>query len=281
MPLTDVRGKVAVVTGGASGIGLAMARRFTAEGMQVVIADYEEGPLEQAAAELNAFGARVDVRDPASVDALAKATVDRFGTAHLLCNNAGVSRMAGHDRLTDQDWRWLFDVNLFGVVNGVRSFLPILKANPDGGHIINTASLSGLCATPSQAAYAASKYAVTGFSEVLAMELQAEGGKVGVSAVCPGPVRTNIGSSARNRAPEYGEIDRSNPAPDIHELAFRGDITDDAWATPEWIADQAFEAALAGRFWVITHPEMMGQVERRHEAIMAAFRAAPRRPPIV
>ena len=275
MPLTDVRNKVAVITGGASGIGLAMARRFKREGMRLVLADAETEPLQQAAAELDApdlgvLAVLTDVRDPASLDALARATLDRFGAAHLLCNNAGVSRMAGHDRLTDQDWRWLFDVNLFGVVNGVRSFLPLLKANPEGGHIVNTASLSGLMATRSQAAYAASKYAVVGFSEVLALELAAEGARVGVTAVCPGPVRTNISSSARNRAPEYGQADTSNPAPDIHERAFRAELTDDQWATADQIADQAFDAVLTGQFWVITHPGMMGPVDARHSAIMAA-----------
>ena len=274
MPLTNLKGKVAVITGGASGIGLALARRCKAEGMRLVLGDAEQAPLDAAAAELDALGVRTDVRDPDALDALAVATLDRFGAVHLLCANAGVSRMAGHDRLTDQDWRWLFDVNLFGVVGSVRSFLPALKANPDGGHIVVTASLSSLMATRSQAAYAASKYAVAGFAEVLALELEAEGSRVGVTAVCPGPVRTNIRFSARNRAPEYGQADVSNPAPDIHEQAFRAGIDEADWRTPEQIADAAFAGVLRGELWIITHPHMMGPVNARGEAIAAAGAAA-------
>ena len=277
MPLADLDGKVAVITGGASGIGLALARRCKAEGMHLVLSDAEQAPLDAAAAELGALGVRIDVRDPDALDALAAATLERFGAVHLLCANAGVSRMAGHDRLTDQDWRWLFDVNLFGVVGAVRSFLSALKANPDGGHIVVTASLSSLMATRSQAAYAASKYAVAGFCEVLALELQAEGSHVGVTAVCPGPVRTNIRFSARNRAPEYGQGDASNPAPDTHEQAFRAEASDDLYASPEHVADLAIDAVRTGQFWVITHPDMIGPVEARHQAIMAAAKAAPRR----
>ena len=277
MPLADLDGRVAVITGGASGIGLALARRCKAEGMRLVLGDAEQAPLDAAAAELGALGVRTDVRDPAALDALAAAALDRFGGVHLLCANAGVSRMAGHDRLTDQDWRWLFDVNLFGVVNGVRSFLPALKANPDGGHIVVTASLSSLMATRSQAAYAASKYAVAGFCEVLALELQAEGSRVGVTAVCPGPVRTNIRFSARNRAPQYGQADASNPAPDLHEQAFRAEASDDLYTSPEHVADLAMDAVRTGQFWVITHPDMIAPVETRHQAIMAAARGAPAR----
>lgn len=273
MPLKDLAGKIAVVTGGASGIGRALAERLIAEGMQVVLADYEASALEETARALGVMGVRTDVRDEASLRALATAVLDRFGAVHLFCNNAGVSKMAAISRLTAQDWRWLFDVNLMGVVNGVRVFLPILSANPEGGHILNTASLSSFYPTRSQGAYAATKYAVAAFTEVLELELAAEGSAVGVTAVCPGPVRTNIGSSARNRGPEYGAPAPTDAGPDIHLQAFRDSVEDSNWATPDQIAVAAIEGVKAGQLWVITHPQMMAPVEGRHDRIMSA--AAP------
>ena len=270
MPLKDLAGKIAVVTGGASGIGRALAERLIAEGMQVVLADYEQPALDEAARALGVMGVRADVRDEASLQALATAVLDRYGAVHLLCNNAGVSKMAAISRLTAQDWRWLFDVNLMGVVNGVRVFLPILSANPEGGHILNTASLSSFYPTRSQGAYAATKYAVAAFTEVLELELQAEGSLVGVTAVCPGPVRTNIGASARNRGPEYGAPAPIDASPDIHLQAFRDSVEDSDWATPDQIAAAAIEGVKAGQLWVITHPQMMAPVEGRHRRIMAA-----------
>ncbi len=270
MPLKNLPGKVAVVTGGASGIGYALAARLIAEGMQVVLADFEQPALDEAAAALGVMGVRVDVRDEASLQALADATLDRFGVVHLLCNNAGVSRMAAISRLSAQDWRWLFDVNLMGVVNGVRVFLPLLEANADGGHILNTASLSSLYPTRSQGAYAATKYAVAAFSETLALELEGEGSRVGVTILCPGPVRTRIGTSARNRGPEYAGAAPVVAGPDIHEQAFRASVEERDWADPDHVAAAAVEAVKAGQFWAITHPHMMGPVEARHLGIMAA-----------
>ncbi|MEI9965582.1 MAG: SDR family NAD(P)-dependent oxidoreductase [Caulobacteraceae bacterium] len=197
--MADLAGKAAVITGGASGIGLGLARRLKAEGMQVLIADSDAEALAAAAAELGVPGVAVDVREPQSVQALAREAQARFGAVHLLCANAGVSRMGAITRLTPQDWRWLFDVNLFGAVNTVQAFLPLLKANPDGGHVLITGSLSSLYATRAQAAYGATKYALAAFAETLALELQAEGAGVGVSLLCPGPVRTNLGSSYARR----------------------------------------------------------------------------------
>ena len=270
MPLDNPRGKVAVITGGASGIGLALAERCVAEGMDVVLGDYEARPLKEAAVRLGAVGVVTDVRDPASVQALADSAKARFGAVHLLCNNAGVSVMTGLDRLALDDWRWIFDVNLFGAVHGVKAFLPLLKANPDGGHILNTVSLSGLHTMRAQGAYAASKYALLAFSETLALELAAEGGRVGVTALCPGPVSTNIRSSARNRSADYGPTGRDAAHPDIHEQSFRADLPPEVLAEPRDVADMAFDAACRGQFWVITHPALMGPFERRCAEVMAA-----------
>ena len=256
--------QVQIATDAAKGAGARLA-----EGMEVVLADFEQAALDEAARALGVMGVRVDVRDEASLKGLADMVLDRFGAVHLLCNNAGVSKMAAISRLTGQDWRWLFDVNLMGVVNGVRVFLPILKANPDDGHILNTGSLSGLMPTVSQGAYAASKYAVVGFSEVLALELAAEGSKVGVSVICPGPVRTNISTSARNRGPEY-PLAPADPSPDLHERAFRAQVSDRDWIGADDVARDALAAVRGGDFWVITHPHMMDEVEARHRVLMAA-----------
>jgi NAD(P)-dependent dehydrogenase (short-subunit alcohol dehydrogenase family) len=262
-------GKGAVITGAASGIGLALARRCAAEGMRLVLSDCEPGPLGQAAAELGAKAVQADVRDAESLQALAQAAVQELGAVDLVCANAGVSRMASIERLTAEDWRWLFDVNVFGVVETVRALLPALKANPGGGHILITASLSSLYPTRSQGAYAAAKAAIAMYGETLAMELKAEGAKVSVSLLCPGPVRTNIGTSVRNRGEAY-PLAPAPAAPDIHEQAFRASVQDRDWSAPEDIARAALEAVRLGEFWVITHPHMMPMVHTRHRDIEAA-----------
>ena len=195
----DLAGKVAVVTGGASGIGLGIARQFRAAGMSVVIADIEDTALQQAAEQLGATGVRTDVRDPASVQALADATVDRYGAVHVVVNNAGVGPMAPIAALELSDWQWLLEVDLWGVIHGVHTFLPLLEQNPDGGHIVNTASIGGLVTGPGMGAYNVSKFGIVALTEVLATELSAEGSAVGALVLLPGTVHTNIGSSTRNR----------------------------------------------------------------------------------
>jgi NAD(P)-dependent dehydrogenase (short-subunit alcohol dehydrogenase family) len=267
--IAELRGARAVITGAASGIGLALARAARAEGVRLVLSDCEARPLERAAAELGMPAVPADVRDGMSLQALARAAEAELGGVDLLFANAGVSRMAAIERLTAEDWRWLFDVNLFGVVETVRTFLPLLKANPRGGHIVITASLSSLYPTRSQGAYAATKAAVAMYGETLALELQAEGGKVGVSLVCPGPVRTNISTSVRNRGGAY-PVSAPAGSPDLHEQAFRASVQDRDWLQPEDIARAALDAVRRGDFWVITHPHMMPLVQARHRAIEAA-----------
>jgi len=269
MAIQDLKGRRAVITGAASGIGLALARACAAEGARLVLADCEAGPLDAAARELGARGILCDVRDAASLGALARTATAHLGGVDLAFANAGVSRMAAIERLTAEDWRWLFDVNLFGVVETVRAFLPGLKSNPEGGHVVITASLSSLYPTRSQGAYAATKAAVAMFGETLALELAGEGSRVGVTLVCPGPVRTRIGSSARNRGPAYPE-GQAPAGPDIHELAFRAAVRDGDWSGPEDIARRALEAVKAGELWAITHPQMMAPVLARHRAIESA-----------
>ena len=275
MSLADLRGRSAVITGAASGIGLELARACAAEGMRLVLTDCELSPLERAAAEFGARAVIADVRDPESLGSLARTAEAELGAVDLLFANAGVSRMASIERLTTEDWRWLFDVNVFGVVEAVRAFLPALKANPGGGHIVITASLSSLYPTRSQGGYAATKAAIAMYGETLALELGAEGSKVGVSLVCPGPVRTNIGTSVRNRGDAY-PLAEAATSPDLHEQAFRAAVEDRDWSSPQDIARAALRAVRDGELWVITHPHMMPLVKARHRAIETAAESAER-----
>jgi NAD(P)-dependent dehydrogenase (short-subunit alcohol dehydrogenase family) len=264
--LPDLAGKVAVVTGGASGIGKGIATALAAEGAQVIIADIQRDAMEAAAAEIGAVGVLTDVSDPASVDALARAALDQFGAVHVICNNAGIGPLAPVADLTLDDWRWMIGVNLWGVIHGVHTFLPILKQNRDGGHIVNTASMAGLVAGPRLGAYAAAKYGVVGLSEVLAAELAADNSRVGVSVLCPGTVHTNIGTSSRNR-----------PA-DLPDAGFKDidiELEDNPryrWIYPADAGAAVVRAIKRGDLYALTHPDWYPVVAERHEAIAEAFR---------
>jgi NAD(P)-dependent dehydrogenase (short-subunit alcohol dehydrogenase family) len=270
--LPDLRGKVAVVTGGASGIGKGIATRLVAEGMRVVVADIEEDVLRQTAAELGAIPLAVDVSDVDSVRALAKEATSRFGTVHVVCNNAGIGPLAPIADLTMDDWHWIIGVNLYGVIHGVQTFLPILSANPDGGHIVNTASMAGLVAPPRLGAYSVTKYGVVALTEVLAAELEAAGSAVGASVLCPGTVRTNIGTSSRNRPghlPDAGlaDVDISLDENPVHR-----------WITPEDAGAVVVRAIKRGDLYALTHPDWYPMVRQRHESIAAAFRREEHQP---
>jgi NAD(P)-dependent dehydrogenase (short-subunit alcohol dehydrogenase family) len=264
--LPDLDGKVAVVTGGASGIGKGIAARLVAEGARVVIADIQRDAMEATAAEIGATGVQTDVSDPASVDALARAVLGRHGAVHVVCNNAGIGPLAPVADLTLDDWRWMLGVNLWGVIHGITTFLPVLKQNREGGHIVNTASMAGLVAGPRLGAYAAAKYGVVGLTEVLAAELAADNSRVGVSVLCPGTVHTNIGTSSRNR-----------PA-DLPDAGFKDidiELEDNPryrWIYPEDAGAVVVRAIKRGDLYALTHPDWYPLVAERHEAIAAAFR---------
>ncbi len=203
----QLAGKTAFVTGGASGIGLALGRAFAEAGMQVMLADIEIPALDRALDSLRGFGSRVrgipcDVADAETVERAANAAIAAFGKVHVVCNNAGVAGGGGIDHISADDWRWVIDVNLMGVVHGIRSFLPLIRAHGEGGHIVNTASMAGMNAGLGFSPYTATKFAVVAISEGLAARLKPLG--IGVSVLCPSYVRTRIGASSRNRPPRYG-----------------------------------------------------------------------------
>jgi NAD(P)-dependent dehydrogenase (short-subunit alcohol dehydrogenase family) len=267
--LKDLRDKVAVVTGAASGIGRALAGRFAAEGMKVVLADVEEAPLAAALREIEATGAaalavRTDVQDGGAVEALAKQAIDRFGAVHVVCNNAGVGGGAGPMwALSEADWTWTLGVNLWGVIHGIRAFVPHLVAQGEG-HVVNTASIAGLMSPAMLGPYVATKHAVVALSEVLARDLQIAGSKVAVSVVCPGFVRTRIAESHRNRPahlPGSFTPGAAAAAQRVHDLVAAG-------IAPEVVADRVVEAVRESRFYVLSHPELLGGVKHRMDDIL-------------
>ena len=265
-------GKAAFVTGGASGIGLALGRAFAEAGCKVMLADIEKTALDAALASFSGSGQEIrgivcDVADSASVDAAAEATISAFGSVHILCNNAGVGARGGVDHIMLDNWRWVIDVNLMGVVNGVRAFLPHMRTHGEGGHIVNTASIAGMVNRfHGFAPYPATKYAVVAMSEGLAMEVKPFG--IGVSVLCPGVVRTNILESARNRPQRYGPatpVYTANP----HYAWFAERVR--TGMDPAEVARQVLAAIRNEELYIFTHPETRHAVEERFRAILAAF----------
>jgi NAD(P)-dependent dehydrogenase (short-subunit alcohol dehydrogenase family) len=273
--MDELSGKVAVVTGAASGIGLAMATRFAVEGMRVVLADVERPVLASAGEQLAAAGADVltvptDVSLAEDVQALASITLEHFGDVHLVCNNAGVgSRGLPIAELPLEDFSWVVAVNLFGVVHGVQAFLPHLRAN-GVGHIVNTASCSGLYYLPRMGPYNATKAAVVALSETLRFELDAEGCGVGVSVLCPSWVRTNISTSDRNRPERFAYTLETEQMARVAEYkARRRDVVAAAAIDPVDVAAQVCDAVRTDRFYVLTHPESAGLFAARARRIIA------------
>jgi NAD(P)-dependent dehydrogenase (short-subunit alcohol dehydrogenase family) len=264
-------GRTAVITGGASGIGRAVADRFAREGMRIVLADIEQSPLDRAVAEMNASGAQVigvrtDVADYSQLEALAQESIETFGAIHILCNNAGVaSQPANSWEQTGKDWKWVLDVNLWGIINGIRAFVPIMLKQDDEGHVINTASLAGLLSMPGAAPYHASKSAVVAITESLHLEFAAIKSKLRASVLCPAWVKTQILDSARNRPASLSHEER-RPVSRLAE-AYRKRITEQG-LPPEFVADRVFEAVRDEKLYIWTHPEFKDAVRWRMENII-------------
>ena len=263
--MKSFRDRVAVVTGGASGIGRAMADRFAREGMRIVLADIEAPALERAVAEIKSGGAavigvRTDVSDSAQVQALADQALRTFGAVHIVCNNAGVGGSGGPSwQLTESEWKWVLNVNLWGVIHGIRTFVPILLEQEEG-HVVNTASVAGLLSPPEIAPYNVSKFGVVALTEALYQELAASSCNVRASVLCPAGVKTNILNSGRNRPP--GVKASGGPAPERIRSQVENGLD------PAVVADRVLEAIREDRLFILTHPEYNDPIRQRTEYIL-------------
>lgn len=271
--MRELAGRTAFVTGGASGIGLALGRAFAEAGMKVMLADIETGALDAALATHalgpNVRGVACDVADPASIECAARSTYQAFGNVHIVCNNAGVAAGGGIDAISLDNWRWVLDVNLMGVLHGIRTFLPHIRGHGEGGHMVNTASMAGFNGGLGFSPYVASKFAVVGMSEGLSLQLKPHG--IGVTVLCPGFVRTRISESGRNRQPRYGEppsLAASSPAATlVDEIKRRVE----AGLDPAEVAVRVLSAIRENELYVFTHPDMRHELEERFATILSAM----------
>jgi NAD(P)-dependent dehydrogenase (short-subunit alcohol dehydrogenase family) len=273
--MENVEGKVAFVTGGASGIGLGMVRAFLKAGMKVAIADVRQDHLDEATGSLNA-GARLrtfrlDVTDRAAFAEVADEAEKAFGKIHLLCNNAGIGLAGPAKFATYEDWDWVLGVDLGGVVNGTVTILPRILKHGEGGHIVNTASMSGVMPNPGTIQYTVAKAGVIAMSEVLRTELGAD--NIGVSAFCPGPVQTNIAKSAETRPAHlantgYAEFDRRRAANSSAHL----------WMDPVEVGELVLDGVRRNRLYIFTHSEFGPGIRERCDALMAAVPDKPHNP---
>jgi NAD(P)-dependent dehydrogenase (short-subunit alcohol dehydrogenase family) len=259
--------RVAVITGGAGGIGLAMARVFAARGASLVLADLDEQALGRATQELEAGGARVlgvrtDVTELHSVQALAAAARQRFGAVHILCNNAGIALFGEIADATHHDWVYTMNVDFWGVVHGVETFLPVLIEQGAGGHIVNTASMAGLVGMRWLGIYSAAKFAVVGLSEALHRELKPRG--IGVSVLCPMIVATNINENSVRMRPSELRTGKEVALPAADAMV-GGTIA------PEEVARRVVRGIERGDLYILTHPEQREILRRRAAKLDAMF----------
>lgn len=271
--MQNFKNKVAVVTGSASGIGLALARCFAREGMHVVLADIEVDALEAAEREIRAISiatiaVRTDVSRSEDIEALAARALDAFGGVHIVCNNAGVAAPAGPIwERSLEEWQWVLGVNLWGVIHGIRTFVPILLKQGEEAHIVNTASVAGLLSMPFLGVYHATKHAVVNISEALQAELAAVNAPIGVSVLCPGLVNTRIMDSIRNRPANLSKgVDDLSPVAQQWAKGFRSLV--EAGMPPDEVAAKVVEAIRGKELYVLTHPEFNEQIRQRVERIL-------------
>ena len=272
--MQSLDGKVAVVTGAASGIGRSLAGRLTTEGMHVVLADVEESALREAVAGIggDAVAFTTDVTSMAAVEALAEFAFATFGAVHVLCNNAGVFQGGLMWECTDADFEWTLGVNVMGIVHGVRAFVPRMLAAGTEGHVVNTVSMAGLATTPFSGPYDVSKFAAMAATECLAHDLASVGAPIRVSAVCPGLVDTGISRSRRNR-PAALDSPQSDGGAFVEQALADGTAGS---MSPAAVADLVVDAVLADEFLVPTRPSYARQLQDRTEDLVA--RRLPRSP---
>ncbi len=267
--MSELAGKVAAVTGAASGLGRAMALAFADEGMLLALADVDEQGLRQTqkqlASNVKSFSMRVDVRRAADVEAFAERTLAELGGVHLVCNNAGVALSGPLWEASEADWQWILGVNLWGVIHGVRAFAPRLIAQ-NAGHIVNTASVAGLISPPGMGPYNVTKHAVVALSESLHHDLRERGAAVGVSVLCPAYVPTGIADSERNRPKEL------SPSTKSRETLAKEALLKKAVASGKLSAGQIAQAVVSAvkenRFYVLTHPAIKGAIRARFEDVL-------------
>ena len=262
--METLEGKTAVVTGAGSGIGAGIARAAAVAGMNVVVADIDQELASAVAQSIissggDAIAVRTDVSDLAAMEALREAALKAFGAVHLVCNNAGVWVGAMMAEADIKDWQFLINVNLYGVIHGVKVFLPDLLAQGEG-HIVNTASMGGLISGPPEGLYTTTKFAVVGLSEALLLEVADKG--VGVSVLCPGLVATDLINQSAKVRPEGLEtgIDHGQPAPDIA-----------TGLSPADVGDRVVDAVRDNNFYIITHDDYRDIIAMRHDGILEAL----------
>ncbi|HXC57310.1 MAG TPA: SDR family NAD(P)-dependent oxidoreductase [Rhizomicrobium sp.] len=270
--MKDFKGRTAFVTGGASGIGLGMARAFGRAGMNVVIADIDLAAAKAAAERLaseqiKAVATLVDVTERASVKSAALEAVAAFGKIHVVCNNAGVAVGGPLGTLKERDWDWIIDVNLKGVVYGVETFAPLIRSHGDGGHFINTASMAGMVSPPGMEPYTATKFAVVAMSEGWAAQLAPH--DIGVSVLCPGFVRTRIHESGRARQDRYGGGGVVDPGVGATPSEAAANVL--SGIDPDIVGQRVVEGVRDNDLYIFTHPQFREFTEARFKNILAAF----------
>jgi len=271
--MENLEGKTAFITGGANGIGLAMAKAFLAEGMNVAIADVDEEALADAEAVLRGSNAEVrtyqlDVTDRAQYASVADQVEADLGPVHLVCNNAGVYRGGAMDSVTFEDWDWVMGVNVGGVINGVQTWIQRIKGHGQGGHIVNTASMAGMVTSPGLGVYNTSKFAVVGLSEALREDLAESG--IGVSVLCPGMVHTRILDSERTRPESLTPEDEgAEAAAQAHSEVMH--MAMNAGIPAEEVAQLVVDGVRQNLMYLFPHPELKASTELRVQAILDAF----------